>query len=142
MTAYKRKVHYYETDQMGVVHHANYIRWLEEARVDYLERVGFGYEKAVAACIDFAVLSVSCEYKSMVRFGDTVNIHMDIAELGVLRMTLTYRISDAETGALRALGESRHCYYHSGKKRPVSLKKEMPELYEIFESAVESAGAP
>ena len=49
---------------MGIVHHSNYIRWFEEARVDYMERIGFGYHKAVAALIDFAVLAVSREYKS------------------------------------------------------------------------------
>ena len=40
MEAYKRKVHYYETDQMGIVHHSNYIRWFEEARIDFLEKIG------------------------------------------------------------------------------------------------------
>ena len=43
--AYQHKVQYYETDQMGIVHHSNYIRWFEEARTDYMERLGIGYEK-------------------------------------------------------------------------------------------------
>ena len=37
--AYQHKVQYYETDQMGIVHHSNYIRWFEEARTDYMERL-------------------------------------------------------------------------------------------------------
>jgi len=129
---YTRKVNYYETDQMGIVHHANYIHWFEEARVDYMDQIGFGYQKSVAAGIDFAVLAVSCEYKSMVRFGDTVQIYMNITKLEPFRMTIAYRAADGQTGELRAVGESKHCYYHSRKKRPVSLKKELPELYEIF----------
>ena len=42
---YKHKVHYYETDKMGVTHHSNYIRWMEEARVAYLAEVGWDYAR-------------------------------------------------------------------------------------------------
>lgn len=44
MEAYVHKVQYYETDQMGVVHHSNYIRWFEEARIDYLDKMGMSYD--------------------------------------------------------------------------------------------------
>ena len=51
MKPYTHKVNYYETDKMGITHHSNYIRWMEEARIDFLESIGFGYDKleAVAA---------------------------------------------------------------------------------------------
>ena len=42
---YIHKVHYYETDKMGITHHSNYIRWMEEARADWMEQVGFSYTK-------------------------------------------------------------------------------------------------
>ena len=45
MTGYKHKVHYYETDKMGIVHHSNYIRWMEEARVDFLDKIGWKSEE-------------------------------------------------------------------------------------------------
>ena len=45
---YIHKVNYYETDKMGVTHHSNYIRWMEEARVDFLEKAGLGYDKIEA----------------------------------------------------------------------------------------------
>ena len=45
MKEYRHIVHYYETDRMGIVHHSNYIRWIEEARVDFLNQIGWGYEK-------------------------------------------------------------------------------------------------
>ena len=131
-TPYTRKVNYYETDQMGIVHHSNYIRWFEEARVDYMEQIGFGYHKSVEAGIDFAVLSVSCVYKSMIRFGDTVQIYMNLSTMEPFRMTIEYRVVNTVTGELCATGESKHCYYQSFKKRPVSLKKELPELYKIL----------
>ncbi|MCL2433802.1 MAG: acyl-CoA thioesterase [Clostridia bacterium] len=118
---------------MGIVHHSNYIRWFEEARVDYLERIGFSYEKAVESCIDFAVLSVSCEYKSMTRFGETVKILLCVPSLSAAQIILAYQVIDTKTGTLRAAGESRHCFFHSQKKRLVSLKKELPELYKLLQ---------
>lgn len=133
---YVRKAQYYETDQMGIIHHANYIHWMEEARVDFMEQVGFGYDRAVKEGIDFALLGLSCEYKSMVSFGDTVNIEVSISALTVTKMTVHYQITDAVTGKLRTTGESIHCYFDSNRKRPVSLKKVLPELYDLFASYV------
>ena len=49
MSPYIRKVQYYETDMMGVVHHANYLHWMEEARIDFLDRLGFPYADMEAA---------------------------------------------------------------------------------------------
>lgn len=134
MTPYLRKAQYYETDQMGIIHHSNYIRWFEEARVDFLEQIGYGYQKAMACGVDFALLSLSCDYKSMVRFGDTVSISMEITELGAARMTIHYIVVDAYSCEVRATGYTSHCYYDKNLQRPVSLKKAMPELFRLFES--------
>ncbi|HHV12690.1 MAG TPA: acyl-CoA thioesterase [Clostridiales bacterium] len=131
---YIRKTHYYETDQMGIIHHANYIHWMEEARVDFMEQIGYSYERAVSTGIDFALLGISCEYKSMARFGDTINIQVSISDLSVTKMTVQYQMTDAVTGKLRFIGESTHCYFDSNRKRPVSLKKALPELYDLFSS--------
>jgi len=131
-----RKPNYYETDQMGIIHHSNYIRWFEEARVNYMEQIGFGYEQAIESGIDFAVLSVQCAYKSMVRFGDTVQISVSISELSKTRLTICYQITDATTGELRTSGTTSHCYYDGNKKRPVSLKAALPELYHLFDLLV------
>jgi len=129
---FSRKANFYETDLMGIIHHSNYIRWFEEARVDLLEQLDFAYEKVNSCGIDFGVLDVYCEYKSMVRFGDIVNIHVSLSELKEMRMTVNYKIVNAKTGEICTLGKTRHFFYDNSKKRPVSLKKEMPELYEIF----------
>ena len=129
---YIRKAQYYETDQMGIIHHSNYIRWFEEARVDFMEQMGFGYNKAVEAGIDFAVLGVTCDYQTMVRFGDIVEIHMTVSSVTAVKMSVEYKIIDSVTKELRTTGETRHCYYNNFKQRPVSLKKEIPELYGLF----------
>ena len=120
---YMRKANFYETDQMGIIHHSNYIRWFEEARIDFMEQIGFGYIKAVNSGIDFAVLGVTCDYKSMTRFGDTVKIYANITYMTEMKLTITYKVIDTESRELRATGETRHCPYHNERKRPVSLKK-------------------
>ena len=43
--AYIRKINYYETDKMGITHHSNYVRFMEEARIDFLDRIGMSYRK-------------------------------------------------------------------------------------------------
>lgn len=131
---YCRKANYYETDQMGIVHHSNYILWFEEARVDFMEQIGFGYKKAVESGIDFALLSVYCEYKSMVRFGDILHIHMSISELTNTRMTVSYEIYGADSNVLCTTGKTQHFFYDNNKKRPASLKKAMPELFDLLNS--------
>lgn len=60
---YCHKVQYYETDQMKVVHHSNYIRWFEEARTDYMSQVGVPYAEVERAGIIIPVVDVSCKYK-------------------------------------------------------------------------------
>ena len=60
MSVYNHRVQYYETDRMGIVHHSNYVRWMEEARVDFLARLGFPYDVmeargVISRCVPCAV---------------------------------------------------------------------------------------
>lgn len=64
ITPYEREAHYYETDQMAIIHHSNYIRWFEEARTDYMEK-WFSYEYLEEEGVMIPVLEVGCTYKSM-----------------------------------------------------------------------------
>ncbi|HBU13364.1 MAG TPA: acyl-CoA thioesterase [Clostridiales bacterium] len=128
-----RKANYYETDQMGIIHHSNYIRYFEEARIHFMNELGFGYDKVVAGGVDIAVLEVRCRYKTMVRYGDTMRIHVTIKELTPARLVVGYRIEDNETGELKTTGESTHCFLSCGEHRVVRLSKTLPELYGLFE---------
>ena len=129
---YVRKAQYYETDQMGVIHHANYIRWFEEARVDFLQQIGFPYERVESLGITFAVLGLSCEYKASVLFGDTIHVRVGLRACSHSRMTMGYDVTDAVTDELRTTGETHHYFFRKEDARPVSLKKAIPELYNLF----------
>lgn len=137
---YLHKVQFYETDGMSIVHHGNYILWMEEARTDFLDQIGWGYHKAVDAGIDFAVTDVSCKYRSMTRFGETVAITMTVQSLSPAKMQLYYRMVNAETGELRAEGTSGHFFYDRAKARPVALKKALPDLWALLQSLHMGAG--
>ncbi|MDR1377281.1 MAG: acyl-CoA thioesterase [Synergistaceae bacterium] len=129
---YTRKAQFYETDQMGVIHHAHYIHWFEEARVDFMEQIGFPYERVESLGITFAVLDLACKYKSPVRFGDTVHILVSLSSCSHSKMTLEYRVTDMATDELRTTGETRHYFFRKEDARPVSLKKAIPALYDLF----------
>jgi acyl-CoA thioester hydrolase len=136
---YLRKVQFYETDAMGIVHHANYIHWMEEARVDYMEQMGYTYEMTTSSGIDLAVTGVDCRYKSMARFGDTVSIQMWITKLSPARVTVAYRITDAADGREIATAESSHFFFDHNKNKPVALPRALPELYQLMSSLCQEA---
>lgn len=129
---YEHKAQYYETDQMGIVHHSNYIRWFEEARVDLMDQAGLGYKKMEEAGIISPVLSVEAEYKSMVHFGDVVAIEASLEEYNGIRMTVSYLVKDKDSGEIRCKGRTRHCFLDREEK-PVYLKKSDPVFHDLFE---------
>ena len=126
-----RSAKYYETDQMAVVHHSNYIRWFEEARVDYLDQIGLSYHSIEAAGVYSPVLSVSCDYKSPVRFNDLVEIKAELVFFNGIKMKLAYTVYDEGTKQIRVTGTSEHCFVTTDFK-PTSLKKNYPNMYETL----------
>ncbi len=129
---YEHKIQYYETDQMKIVHHSNYIRWFEEARIFLLEAYDMGYDKLEALGIISPVLEVSAEYKSMSRFGESVQIEVKLLDYNGIKFSLAYTIRDKETGVIRCTGETKHCFLHE-QGSPLSLKRSYPEIHKIFE---------
>lgn len=134
--AYQHKVQYYETDQMQIVHHSNYIRWFEEARTDFLEQAGFGYDRFEKEGIISPVLEVHAKYHTMTRFGETVNIKVTMTNFTGLKFTIEYVISDSVTDEIRVTGRTEHCLLDKENK-PIRLKKVNPGLYELLDSLVE-----
>lgn len=130
---YRHRVQYYETDCMGVVHHSNYIRFFEEARVDFLSQIGADYASLEKAGYISPVLSVSADFKQMTAYGEDLYILVKLSEYKGLRFHFTYRVVAAD-GSLRAIGETSHCFLKNGS--PVHLKRELPEAHERLLRAV------
>ncbi len=127
---YKHKVQYYETDKMGFVHHSNYIRWFEEARSDFFEKIGAPYSVTESMGIISPVLSVSCEYKKSCYYGEEVIIETTLEKVGNVKFFVSYRVL-SEEGELRAEGASTHCFLNT-EGQVISLKRVKPELFETL----------
>ena len=134
---YGRKVNYYETDQMGVVHHSNYIRWMEEARVSFLEKIGIGYDKMEEDGIVSPVLSVNCDFKKPFKFGEEFLIELYVTSFDGIRLQLEYKIMKDEE--LCVLGTSKHCFVDKNF-RPMHLKKSAKKYYDILMKSLEEKG--
>ncbi len=124
---YRHKVQYYETDKMGITHHSNYIRWMEEARVDFLARIGWDYAKLEELGIASPVMSVECKYRRPTTFDDDVYISLSVAELRPVRMTIAYEMRGAD-GELVCTAESGHCFL-TKDGGIVRLDREYPAFY-------------
>lgn len=134
MTPCIHKVHYYETDQMQIVHHSNYIRWFEEARSHLMEEIGYGYHLMEEDGIVIPVLSVQADYKGMVRYGETVEIEANIKGFTGVKMVIGYVVKDLMTKEVRTIGESKHAFLNKETYRPLSLKRKHKDLFNLFES--------
>ena len=136
MEPYIHKVHYYETDKMGVTHHSNYVRWMEEARVDFLDKIGFGYRKLEEDGIISPVLAVECEFKSPTVFHDSVEIEVTVSEFRGVRLTIEYVMRKLPDGELVLKGRTRHCFVDS-TGRPVILDHSFPEFAKKLKELME-----
>jgi len=133
---YKRRAYYYETDKMGIVHHSNYIRWFEEARLDSMGQTGLNYGSMEKTGIIMPVTNVSCRYIVSVRFDEEVEIFTKLSYFDGIRAAYSYEIYK-DGGILAACGESGHCFLDEITRMPVSLKKKYPDFYEEGLSLVE-----
>ena len=92
MVKLKDRVRFVETDMMGVVHHANYFRWFEMGRVEYLRQAGVDLLELMEADYIFPITDARCSYKKPARFADEIIICADMIELSRVKMVFSYKI--------------------------------------------------
>ena len=134
MHTYQHEVRYYECDRMGVTHHSNYVRFMEEARVDYLDKLGHGFDKIEADGVFSPVVSIACNYKSPTTFKDVIDIEVGISKVSEMKFEFSYTMRVGAKTVCTA--QSTHCFIENG--RPVSLSKRLPELYQAIKEAMPS----
>ena len=128
--AYIHRVQYYETDKMGITHHSNYIRWMEEARVAFLAEIGWDYAKLEEMGIVSPVLNISCDYKKTTTFSDEISIEVTIREFRGVKLFLTY-VMNNDKGEIVCTAESSHAFLDTNG-RPLKVKQDFPKLYETL----------
>ncbi len=137
MEKYTHRVQYYETDKMGITHHSNYVRWMEEARVDFLDKIGYEFVKLEEIGIAVPVVGINCEYKESTKFNDEVEIETSIKEFKGVRLIIQYIMKNKKNNHLILEGTSSHCFVDkSGKiirlnKQYPDFDKKLKELAEI-----------
>ena len=119
------KVQYYETDRMGVTHHSNYVRWMEEARIELMDRMGFPYIKMEEEGIIVPVKSLRVDYLKPCTFGDEVEIETHITDFNGVVITMSYEMRVKDESVCKAVSE--HVFLDRNGKF-VRMKRVMPEF--------------
>ncbi len=101
-------VRFAETDQMGVVHHSEYVVWFEAGRVAWMAAAGMSYTEIAGAGYNFAVTDLQCRYRDAIRFGDAVQVITRLGSLRSRQVEFVYEIRNPHTRAIYADGHTRH----------------------------------
>lgn len=134
MYTYQHNVQYYETDKMGITHHSNYIRWMEESRVGYLASIGLDYAYLETKGLISPVIGINCRYKKPTTFGDVVKVEVFIKEYNGIKIIFDYTMKNKDDVVV-FIGESEHCFL-SKEGRVILLKTSFPDLDEILTKQV------
>jgi len=130
VTSYR--VIYGDTDQMGVVYYANYLRWFERGRAEWLRQIGLPYGEIEQQGFHFPVAEVTCRYLHPSRYDEVVTIETELAELGRATLTFSYRITRETDDVLLATGFTKHaCIDHAGR---------IARIPKIFDDALAAVG--
>lgn len=132
---YLHKVNYYETDKMGITHHSNYIRYMEEARVDFLDQLGWSFIKLEEEGMASPVMSVEGVYKKSTTFPDTISIMVGIEKLSAAKLTFSYEFKCKDEVVF--LGKSTHCFLDTNG-RPVLIERQYPKFYAELKEIAEA----
>ena len=120
------RVRYAETDQMGVVYHANYLVWMEMGRIEWCRAAGIRYrDMEQQDGIMLVVAEAQCRYSHPARYDDEVIIHTCVRDAHPRMVTFEYRMERAEDGVLLATGHTKHVFVGRDLAR-----RRLPEKYQ------------
>lgn len=136
MWEYRRRVRYYETDRMGVVHHANYLRLVEDARMDWIRDHVMNYNDIEKMGVIIPAVSASGNFKAFLRYDDLFAVRVKPVKYTGVRLLFKYEIYNAETDELCYEGESEHCFVADGNYNPIPIRRKFPKLHEAFKNAM------
>lgn len=133
MQPYQRRIQYYETDMMGIAHHANYLHWMEEARIDFMDQMGYPYARMEAEGIVSPVRSASIQYRKPCTFSDLLTIDVGVQAFNGVVLTLRYEMKRGE--ALICTAQSEHVFARRDG-RILRMRRDMPEFCRAVEGAM------
>ncbi len=136
-------VRYAETDAMGVVYHANYLLYFEVARTDFLEKIGYPYARIESEGLMSPVLDVHLKYGAPLRYGDVALVRTKVTKITPVKTTYACEVyrkgQDVDREKPCVVGETVVTLVDKQTFKPVSQKRELPGLYEMYQQALEPA---
>lgn len=141
---YHRRVRYYETDRMGVVHHSNYLRLIEDARMDWLDANIMNYKQMEDLGVIIPCAAASEHFLAFLRYDDPFSVEVKLVQYSGVRMVFRYEVRNTDTDVLCYTGESTH-FFSSDSRRtgkeyaPIAIKHILPELHQKFLNLVEKS---
>ena len=124
MITIKDRVRFVETDLMGVVHHSNYLRWFEMARVEYLRRAKVMLPELITAGILFPITDVQCRYVQSARFDEIVRVEAELVDFSRVKLCFSYRVLRDTDDILLAEGATKNVF--TGANGKIAR---LPQLY-------------
>lgn len=131
------RVRYAETDMMGVVYHANYLLYMEDARMDFLDKVGLPYMEIEEAGFMCPVYDVSLNYAHPLRYGEDAFVTTEVSSVRPVKTTYHQEVYRAgmTPGVDKPLvsADIVCCIVRRDDFQPVSFKRELPKLYAKYQ---------
>ncbi|RSK27144.1 acyl-CoA thioesterase [Bacillus sp. HMF5848] len=128
------EVRYAETDQMGVVYHANYLVWMEVGRTNLIKDLGFRYDMMEKDGIISPVIDLEISYKKPLHYGENATVDTWIDYYDGLRVTYGYEIY-TPNNEIAVVAKSKHVCVKKESFRPISIKKHYPDWHKAYEEA-------
>ena len=121
-------VRYGETDQMGVVHHSNYLRYFEVARLEWLSALGVSYASMEKEGLIMPVIDIKATYKTPALFDDSLTIYIFLSELPRVKIIFSYEIKN-QKDEIVCNGETTLAFLNTKTRKPVRCPEEFSELF-------------
>ena len=121
------RVIYGDTDQMGMVYYANYLRWFEQGRSEFLRQIGSPYQQIESRGYHFPVTELSCRYFKPVHYDEVITIETQLASVGGATLNFEYKIFRPGESTPVAMGSTTHACVAAGG-RVARIPRELAEL--------------
>ncbi|WP_394232275.1 acyl-CoA thioesterase [Niallia oryzisoli] len=123
---------YADTDMMGVIYHANYLKWFELGRTQLIEDIGYSYLEMEESGYYAPVYDVNCTYKKAIRYGERAFVNTWVELNDGLKTVYGYSIVNGNNEVC-AEGTTTHIVVKKDNFRPVQFKKAFPEWFQKYE---------
>ena len=111
-------VRYYETDKMGIVHHSNFLRYLEIARLEWLNKLGLDYNEIEKNGIILPVVDVSISYKQPARYGDTLRVQVSLKDRPKVTINFDYKVIN-QFNKLICIAQTKICFLNEKTSKAI-----------------------